>query len=186
MPRWALICQPVALRGFQTARPEISIEISVANTGVSLASLERGDLDLVVGSRCRGDQRGHLLWREPLVWAYAKADLPAAGGPLPLALFPEPCPYRDAALAALAAAGRRFRIAVVSPSVGSLRGAAAAGFAVTPLNRSLLTSQLRALGPDAQMPPLPEVEFMVFSQGHDGPPEIADLTNAIVRAARQF
>jgi len=177
---------PGALREFQSTRPAISIEISVANTGVSLANLDRGDLDVVVGSRCHGDQRGHVLWREPLVWAYAKADLPAAVGPLPLALFPEPCPYRDAALAALAAAGRDWRIAVVSPSVGGLRAAAGAGFAVTPLNRSLLTSQLRALGPDAKMPPLPEVEFVVYSQCRDGPPEVAEITHAIVRAARQF
>jgi DNA-binding transcriptional LysR family regulator len=174
---------PGVLRKFQSRRPEVSMEISVANTGLMVASLDRGDLDLVVGSRCQGDQTGQLLWREPLVWAYAKASLPDQAGPLPLALFPEPCPYRDAALAALAAAGRTWRIAVVSPSVGSLRAAAAAAFAVTPLNRSLLTPQLQALGADVKLPALPEVEFVVFSKRHDVESAIADLMNEIVRAA---
>ena len=177
---------PGILQQFQSARPGVSMEIHVANTGLLLASMDRGELDLVVGSRCRGDQTGQLLWREPLVWAYAKGSLPDERAPLPLALFPEPCPYRDAALAALAAAGREWRVAVVSPSVGSLRAAAAAGFAVSPLNRSLLTPQLQALGSDAAMPALPDVEFMVFSQKQGGPREIAEVADEIVRAARLF
>jgi DNA-binding transcriptional LysR family regulator len=177
---------PDVLRDFQATRCEVTIHVRVANTGVLLAAMERGQLDLVVGSRCQGDHTGHLLWREPLVWAYAKGALPDTLSPLPLALFPEPCPYRDAALAALAVAGREWRISMVSPSVGSLRAAAGAAFAVTPLNRSLLTSQLQALGRSAGLPDLPEVEFMVFSRGQKGPPEICDLSNEIVRAARLF
>jgi DNA-binding transcriptional LysR family regulator len=177
---------PGVLRDFQATRCEVTIQVRVANTGVLLAAMERGQLDLVVGSRCQGDHTGHLLWREPLVWAYAKGALPDTLSPLPLALFPEPCPYRDAALAALAVAGREWRISMVSPSVGSLRAAAGSAFAVTPLNRSLLTSQLQALGRSAGLPDLPEVEFMVFSRGQKGPPEICDLSNEIVRAARLF
>jgi len=177
---------PDVLREFQSARPGASIEVSVANTGVLLAGLERGDLDLVVGSRCHGDLVGQLLWREPLVWAYAKASLPDGMRPLPLALYPEPCPYRDAALASLAAAGKDWRIAVVSPSVGSLRAAAAAAIAIAPLNQSLLTPQLQALGSDAGMPPLPDVEFMVFSRRHDRSPEITEIADEIVQAAKLF
>ena len=177
---------PDVLRDFQATRAGVTIEVCVANAGVLLVSMERGELDLVVGSRCQGDHTGQLLWREPLVWAYAKGALPDTVSPLSLALFPEPCPYRDAALAALAIAGREWRISLVSPSVGSLRAAAACAFAVTPLNRSLLTSQLQALDQDAGLPALGDVEFMVFSRGREGPPEIDDLSNEIVRAARLF
>ncbi|MBB2974448.1 LysR substrate-binding domain-containing protein [Mesorhizobium sp. RMAD-H1] len=175
---------PGLLQRFQAGRPGLTLEVCVANTGSLLTSMELGELDLVLGSRCHGDQMGQLLWREQLVWAYAKgADLENVL-PLPLALFPEPCPYRDAALATLAAAGRESRIAVVSPSVAGLRAAAATGLAVTPLSRSLLTSQLRAL--DNELPELPEVEFMVFSRPHGGPKELGDLTNEITSAATRF
>jgi DNA-binding transcriptional LysR family regulator len=177
---------PEVLREFQATRPGVTIQVQVANAGVLLAALDRGQLDLVVGSRCRGDHTGHLLWREPLVWAYAKGALPDTLSPLSLALFPEPCPYRDAAFAALAVAGREWRISMVSPSVASLRAAAGSAFAVTPLNRSLLTSQLQALGRNAGLPDLPDVEFMVFSRGQEGPPEIDDLSNEIVRSAQLF
>ena len=66
------------------------------------------------------------------MWAYAKGNLPDAVAPLPLAVFAEPCPYREAALAALATITRPWRIAVVSPSVAGLRAAAAAALAVSP------------------------------------------------------
>ena len=52
-----------------------------------------------------GPQPGLALWREPLVWAWSGQPLVALPNPLPLALFPEPCPYREAALTRLAQAG---------------------------------------------------------------------------------
>ncbi|MCC8941235.1 LysR family transcriptional regulator [Bradyrhizobium sp. Arg68] len=138
---------PRVLKQFQNSHLGLTLEVRVANTALLLAGLDRGELDLVVCGRCQGDQTGQLLWREPLVWAYAKGAAPDATAPLSLALFPEPCPYRDAALAVLAASGRETRIAVVSPSVGGLRAAAAAEIAVTPLYRSLLTPQLQGARP---------------------------------------
>ncbi len=176
---------PGVLREAQSARPGLTVEIRVANVGLLLAAMDHGELDLVVGSRCRGDHTGQLLWREPLVWTGVRGLVPDPRTPLPLALFPEPCPYRDAALAALAAADRPWRIAVVSPSVGGLRASAAAGLAVAPLTRSLLTPQLQALDPADGLPPLPDVEFMVFAR-RDGPPEAAALAEAILRAAQRF
>jgi DNA-binding transcriptional LysR family regulator len=174
---------PGVLQRFQNSRAGLTLEVQIANTAILLADLDRGELDVVVCGRCHGNQTGQLLWREPLVWAYAKGASPDELTPLPLALFPEPCPYRDAALAALAAAGRQSRIAVVSPSLGGLRAAAACALAVSPLNRSLLTPQLQALGPDSGMPELPDVEFMVFTRAREGPEEIADIVGEIINMA---
>ncbi|MGY3698105.1 DNA-binding transcriptional LysR family regulator [Bradyrhizobium sp. USDA 3240] len=174
---------PRTLAQFQHGHPGLTLEVRVANTALLLAGLDRGELDVVVCGRCQGDQSGQLLWRKPLVWAYAKGATPDTTAPLSLALFPEPCPYRDAALAALAAAGREARITVVSPSIGGLRAAAAAELAVCPLYRSLLTPQLRALGREAGLPRLPEVEFTVFTRSRGGPREIGDIAQDIIKAA---
>jgi DNA-binding transcriptional LysR family regulator len=175
---------PSLLRRFQLTHKHVTTEVHVANTGLLLDGMNQGNLDLVLGSRCHGSQKGELLWSEPLVWAYAKRKLPDVSSPLPLALFPEPCPYRDAALAALASASRSWRIAVVSPSVAGLRTAAASAFAVAPLNRSLLTAQLWRLGREAGLPALPSVEFMVFLRPQEVPRELIDLAHEIHRAAR--
>jgi DNA-binding transcriptional LysR family regulator len=174
------------LRAFVVAHPGVSIEVSVGNTAPLLERMNGGSLDLVVGSRCRGDQRGQQLWREPLVWAYARGGVLNSELPVPLALFPEPCPYRDAALAALADSHRDWRVVLVSPSVAGLLAAAAAEFAVTPVAQSLLSAQLQSMGSAEGFPDLPEVEFMVFTSSRDGPPALADLTDQIIRAARRL
>jgi DNA-binding transcriptional LysR family regulator len=158
----------------------------VANTGTLLHDLEAGRLDLVVGGRCTGERRGHTLWREPLVWMYAKGASFVKNSAVPLALFPDPCPYRDAALALLAGAGQKWRIAVVSPSVAGLRAAALSGFAITPLNRSLLAPQLAVLGKRSGMPRLPEVEFVIFEAKQKRSAEATVVMDEIVRAANTF
>src|ERR1700761_9625189 len=73
------------LHDFQSACPAVSLDVCVANTGTLLPRLNGGELDIVVGSRCSGDQAGSLLWREPLVWAYSKMMVPDPSVALPLA-----------------------------------------------------------------------------------------------------
>jgi len=150
---------PSVLRKFQDSRTAKTLEIHISNTTVLLESMDRGELDLIIGCRCRGDQSGIHLWNEPLRWAFGKTPLDA-DAPIPLAVFPEPCPYRDAALAALASKNCKWRIASVSPSLGSLTAMAAAGLAVTPLNSSSVPPDLRSTKVNAQLPPLPDVEFV--------------------------
>lgn len=176
---------PGVLRQFRDLHPGATLEVRVGNAGLLLAGMDQGELDLVIGCRCQGDQAGQVLWREPLLWACADDGLCVDDEPLPLALFPEPCPYRDAALAALAAAGREWRVAAVSPSVASLRGTILSGLAISPLNRSAFTPQMQVPGPEAGLPALPDVEFALYLRVQEGPPEIATVANAIARAARR-
>ncbi len=176
---------PGALRQFRAMHPGLTLEIRASNAGLLLAAMEQGELDLVVCCRCQGDQAGQVLWREPLLWACAGDGAAAEEDPLPLALFPDPCPYRDAALAALAAAGREWRIAAVSPSVAGLRSAVTSALGISPLNRSSITAQMHVLGPESGLPELPEVEFAIYLRLQEGPQEIATIANAIKEAARR-
>jgi DNA-binding transcriptional LysR family regulator len=176
---------PGVLQQFRRAHPSSTLEVRVNNAGLLLAAMEQGELDLVVCCRCYGDQAGQVLWREPLLWVCADDDTAAEENLLPLALFPDPCPYRDAALAALAAAGREWRIAAVSPSVAGLRSAVSSGLGISPLNRSAVTAQMRVLGPEAGLPELPEVEFVIYLRLQEGPQEIASIAKAIKDAAHR-
>lgn len=175
---------PAVLQQFQEDLTGSSVDLRVANTGLLLESMDQGDLDLVVGCRCHGDRTGKLLWSEPLLWAYAEDVSLDTRGPVPLALFPEPCPYRDAALSALAAVGREWRAAAVSPSIGGLCAAVSSGFAVSPLSRSSLKPKMRVLGWEMGFPKMPDVEFMVFTRAPDVPKEVEALSDAIVRSAQ--
>jgi DNA-binding transcriptional LysR family regulator len=150
---------PSVLKRFQDSRSDRTLEIQISNTASLLESMDKSELDLIIGCRCRGDQSGIHLWNEPLRWAFGKAPLDA-DALIPLAVFPEPCPYRDAALAALASKNCKWRIASVSSSLGSLTAMAAAGLVVTPLNSSSIPTKLQSVDANEQLPPLPDVEFV--------------------------
>lgn len=97
-------------------------------------------------------------FRDFLVWAFsADAEVPKV---LPLAFFPEPCPYREAALRELARTSRRWHIACTSLSLAGVRAASMAGLAVTPLPKHAIRPGLRVLAKKDNLPILPEVEYV--------------------------
>jgi DNA-binding transcriptional LysR family regulator len=121
--------------------------------------VETQALDLAIGGICADHCRGRRLWHDRLVWAFASGcDLP---DPVPFAFFPEPCPYREAALRALATTQRRWYIACTSCSLAGVRATAMAGIGVTPLPRHAVTQGLRILGKRERLPDLPRVDFVL-------------------------
>ncbi len=136
-----------------------------------------GEFDLVIGSRCAHTGQGATLWREPLVWAFARHE-PLPEGDVPLACFPDPCPYRGAAIKALALAGMPYRIACESPSVTGIRTFARAGIAIAPVPRSAIDDTLRELGVPEGLPALPDMEFVMM---HDaGMPAAVEFAATLV------
>jgi DNA-binding transcriptional LysR family regulator len=83
------------------------------------------EIDLAVGGVCHAPTEGRRLWSEPLLWA-CSADIKVPNV-LPLAFFPEPCPYREAALRALAESQRQWRIISTGSSLAGVRAAAMGG-----------------------------------------------------------
>ncbi|MNN67652.1 LysR substrate binding domain protein [compost metagenome] len=97
--------------------------------------------------------------------------------PLPLALFPEPCPYREVALTRLAQAGIPQRTAMSCTSTAGLRAAALSGFALAPMAASQLGQGLTALGAEHGLPDLPDAQFRLFAA-----PEADQLIVAAISA----
>ncbi|MGY1917414.1 LysR substrate-binding domain-containing protein [Pseudomonas tolaasii] len=151
------------LQSFSRSHPRASIDLKVGITSDLLKQKEQGLLDVVFGKKCsRVDDEGVLLWEEPLVWAYnSKLELEAEN-PIPLAVFPDPCVYRESAIQALSSTPRAWRLAFESASMAGCISAALAGFAVTPIARSQLREGLKALGVDEGLPPLATARFYAF------------------------
>src|SRR6185503_1698346 len=121
---------PALLQQFARRYPNVAVELVIGLGAQLFKMVDTQELDLAVGSACHGPVEGRRLWTEPLVWACAAdVELEAV---VPLAVFPEPCPYRDAALRALAAGRKQWRIVSTSSSLAGVRAAAMAGLAVTP------------------------------------------------------
>lgn len=168
---------------FLMEHPDIEIQITLGITTELHEAVRRGILDIVVGAICEDLEGAEHLWTEPLVWAYAKNKKPDWDKPLPLAFFPEPCPYRKAAVSRLEETGTSWRISCTSPSLAGVQAAALAGLAITPITRSDLIKGLVAVGPNKHLPTLPEAFFaIVTSKKFLGSP-IRELVTTIKNTA---
>ncbi len=161
--------------------PGMHISVQVGIPGSLLSLMKQGELDVVVGSLCESSEPGLALWREPLVWAWSGQPLVALPNPLPLALFPEPCPYREAALTRLAQAGIAQRSAMQCSSYAALHAAALAGFAIAPMPQSQVGPGLTVLGAEHGLPALPDAEFRLFSAPEADPRLVEIITQVVVR-----
>lgn len=161
--------------------PGLQISVQVGIPGSLLTLMKQGELDVVVGSLCESSEPGLALWQEPLVWAWSAQPLTALPTPLPLALFPEPCPYREAALSRLAQAGIAQRTAMLCASYAALHAAALSGFAIAPIARSQLVPGLTILGAEHGLPALPDAEFRLFSAPDADPRMVEVITEVVVR-----
>ncbi|HKE35421.1 MAG TPA: LysR substrate-binding domain-containing protein [Candidatus Acidoferrum sp.] len=168
---------PNVLSHFSNKYPEVELELEIGIGPRLFQMVETQELDLAVGSFCRGRNEGRSLWSDRLVWAFsASAEVPSV---LPLAFFPEPCPYREAALRALAGSQKRWRIVSTSPSLAGVRAAAMAGLALTPLPRQAIKRGLRILGTKDKMPRLPEIEYVLKARESDTRPAVSALASLI-------
>jgi DNA-binding transcriptional LysR family regulator len=126
---------PVLAR-FGRAYPEVRLEVEVGRSHELRAAMAGGALDLVLGKRRDGETEGRPIFTETIVWVVAPDWAPPAERPLPVAMLPQGCMFRDRALAALARAGIAFEVVFTSASLPGVAAAAQAGFAVTVLGRT--------------------------------------------------
>jgi len=175
---------PKVLHQFGRQYPELEVELEIGLGPRLFEMVESQELDLAVGGLCNGLGEGRRLWGEPLVWAFsASVKVPSV---LPLAFFPEPCPYREAALRALAGSQKQWRIVSRSSSLAGVRAAAMAGLAVTPIPMQSVKPGLCVLGKKYKMPELPEVEFVLHMRDSDTRPTVSALGSLIREGARNI
>jgi len=164
------------LARFATTYPEVRLEVEVGRSHELRAKQARGGLDLVLGKRRDGETAGVPIWTETVVWAASPDWQAPEGRPLPLALLPEGCMFRERALAALARAGLAFEAVFTCDSLLGLAAAAQAGFAMTVLGRSGFPPGLREV---PGLPPLGVVEMAIFGDETGRSPVVAPLVGLI-------
>jgi DNA-binding transcriptional LysR family regulator len=174
---------PRVLKRLCRAYPNLEVELEIGLAPTFFKMVDAEELDLAIGGRCHGTAEGSRLWSEPLVWAFSvDVDVPSV---LPLAFFPEPCPYREAALRALAGSRRQWRIIFTSSSVAGIRAVVMAGLAITPLPLSMTKSGLRVLDQKDRMPKLPDVEYVLRVRDAETRPTVMALANLIQEMAHK-
>jgi DNA-binding transcriptional LysR family regulator len=161
------------LAQFNSRYPAIELEIHMG-IGTDIAALYgRGLLDVAIINREidetdgteRNDNRPgddvKVLYREGRVWAALPDMKLDSERPVPLALFPPPCAWRQLAQERLQSAGRRWTVALQSTGLSGIVTAVEAGLAISIFAQSGLGARLRALGPAQGLPALPDFEYVV-------------------------
>ncbi len=150
---------PDVLRRFAASHPGVRLEVRVDNSRPLIEAVDDGSLDLALTLRTADARNWLSLTREPMVWIGHHAFAVPGTHPLPLAIFPGACTYREAALTALDAGGIDWEIVYESPSLSGLRAAVSAGLAVTVRTTRLAGAGLRVLDGGDGLPDLPHLEF---------------------------
>ncbi|MBB3141364.1 LysR substrate-binding domain-containing protein [Halomonas organivorans] len=144
------------LPDFLAQHPDVVLEAVTATSGELARRLERGELSLIVAlDRPHRLSGGEPLWRTMPVWAGARELALAPDAPLPLALHPVDCPYRQLGIEALDGSGRSWHAVFTSTSIHAVETAVEAGLAVSILERDRLTPAMRELGEADGLSPLP-------------------------------
>ena len=167
------------LARFAELHPDAQIYARVAGTAELLTLIERGQLDVVVGYSAADDPNGIKV--APMAW-YGDEDL-AHNEVVPLAVLEKPCRFREAAIASLDAAGRRWRIAVETPNLSTLRAAVEAGLGLTCRTHLFLPGTDSLDGPF--LPSLPKVACFV-SRGSDTNQATLRLSELATEAVRDL
>ena len=159
----ALTRLPQILRDFRRDNPLVDFDLRVDQSGLLHQRLERDRLDVFIGKRPSGEQRGQLVKRDRMVWVgtpSTKLDLTA---PLPLVVYPVPSISRTEMRRALNRAGLPFRSACLCHGVNGLIGAVAAGIGISAMAASLVPTQLATLGPGHRLPELGTIDLVMLN-----------------------
>jgi DNA-binding transcriptional LysR family regulator len=159
----ALTRLPRILRDFRQEYPLVDFDLTVDQSGTLHPGLEENMLDLLIGKRPRGEERGRLIKRERLVWVGAPATKLDLTKPVPLVVYPAPSISRTEMHRALNRAGLPYRSACVCRGVNGLIAAAAAGVGVSALATSLVPAQLTPLGPAHKLPDQGSIDLVVLT-----------------------
>lgn len=116
---------------------------------------------------------GQVISHDPVVWLAEPGFILQKYNVVPAAVFEEGCIFRTWATEALDKFGINYRIVYVSHSLSGLIDAVRAGFAVAPIIRSNVPSDLKILGLKDGLPILP-VSNIVLHKSRKNTSEIID------------
>ncbi|MGV1755548.1 LysR substrate-binding domain-containing protein [Rhizobium sp. A22-96] len=182
---------PDVLGRFARAHPKVRIEARVVRNAELVERVTSGKLDLALawsdGFRTEHTDR---IAEVPLCWvgpAQGAVQWHADSGEvMPLASLEAPCLLRNIAVKTLDRAGIGWRISFVSPSLGGLWAATAAGLGLairTPLG---LPNKVRQLTTgEAGLPSLPKLDLVLHRAEIDASPATERLASIILQAVRQ-
>jgi DNA-binding transcriptional LysR family regulator len=172
---------PRILRHFRSSYPQVELELTVGQSDGLARRLAAGQLDLVFVRQpaVAGVGEGTLVLRDSFVWVADESVVVDPDAPVPLVAYRPPSPSRRMAIAALEAAGRRWRIPCTVRDIGGLIAALRAGLGVAVFPHSLIPRDLIKVSNRFTLPELGQVDFRLLANPAGPQEAIGALVSAI-------
>jgi DNA-binding transcriptional LysR family regulator len=159
----ALTRLPQILRDFRRDNPLVEFDLTVDQSGFLHQRLQGDKLDVFIGKRPSGEERGQIVKRDRLVWVGTPSTRLDMSRPLPLVVYPAPSLSRTEMRRALDHAHLPYRSACVCRGVNGLIAAVAAGIGISAMAASLVPVQLTALGAGHRLPELGTIDLVLLA-----------------------
>ncbi len=143
---------------------KIQVELQVATSSELAERITADKLCLAVANSAYTSEAVLPLWQERHIWAASASLSIGEEDSLPLVMCPveHPCSIRDRALEALDQRGRRWHVVFSSLSLVAEQAAVRAGLGIGMLAQSAVMPDMRLLGPEDGLPPLPSAEIALY------------------------
>lgn len=172
---------PRVLAGFTRGHPGVEIDVVCEASSCINKRIIDGRLDIGIVTSDDVDGRVRLIRREPLHWITSDHHCIHEMDPIPLALGPATCCWRQHATDLLDKTSRPWRIIYVSSSAAGLSGAVGAGLAVSVMPESGLRPDMRILTPADGFPELKPCDVGLLRADHATDPLFDAVEDHIVR-----
>jgi DNA-binding transcriptional LysR family regulator len=175
---------PEVITRFFRLRPGVHVEVRADRDHTLQEDVCARRLDVAIAFFPAGsDTHGTLLGSAPMLWLGAEGlAKTSADDPVPLVALDHPCLFRQAALRALEGEGRRWRLALTTPSLSGVWAALRSGFGVSVRPSHPIPSGLRDVNSVFGLPELPAVELrmLVASELPPAASDLRDIVNEVI------
>ena len=169
LPEWYATGQLQSIFcNFVRIHPNVKLEMTVADSATLHDMLAGNDINLAIALVSPGKPFAGEVVEEPLHWAVS--DNCALSDPLPLILFPDPCPFREISFNALAHAGRQWYERITTTSVAAAQVAVQSGAGICCLPSGAILEGFKLLKEQDGFPKLPATQLAIYTQSQSQSP----------------
>ncbi|MCA0201425.1 MAG: LysR family transcriptional regulator [Proteobacteria bacterium] len=173
---------PAIIAQFCREWPGVHIEARAGRNYTIADDIAEGRLDVAIAFSRPEDGGGKPIVRLPMIWVAPTKPI-ISKAPLPLVLYDHACLFRQAAMDALDADGKDWRLALTTPSLPGVWAALRAGVGISVRTPYALPANMRDVTKALRLPSLPAVDVRILA-GTDLSPAAADLREITARVLK--
>jgi len=163
LPEWYATGQLQSIFcNFVKIHPNVKLEMTVADSATLHEMLSNNEINLAIALVSPSTAKPNGIVEESLHWAVSETC--PLTDPLPLILFPEPCPFRELVFSSLARAGKQWYERITTTSVAAAQVAVLSGAGVGCLPSGAILDGFKILKEQNGFPKLPATELAIYTQ----------------------